>query len=148
VAAGIVLGRLTRRIAPGPARWRAALALRFAFAFLVLHGVVRPFVDPLKEMRGGVIEAAALVPPDEPLLAFSADETTLAVVPFYSGRIATNAERPVAALRALATGPAKHLLVMDKDVKRMGPALFARVALVKAVPVSATRELHVYALKP
>jgi hypothetical protein len=144
LAAAIWLRRV-RRFVPPPS-FRTAWALVVLFA--LVHAAIRPLVDPAKDMAEGAAEAASLVPADEPLLVFSGDETTLAVVPFFSGRLVANAEKPADAIRALDAGPSKHLLVMDKDVKRMGTALESRVTLVRTVRFAATRDVNVYALKP
>lgn len=144
IGAAFCARRARRLAAVSPARTLWALTV----LFLVLHGVVGPLVDPLRDMSAGSKEAAALVPTDEPLVAFDADETTLAVVPFFTGRLVANVEDPSDALRALEHGPSKHLLVMDKDVKHLGAALAKRLDLVQTVRFSATRSVNVYALKP
>lgn len=128
-----------------PSAGRAAWALVVLYAFV--HAAVGPLIDPLRDMSGGAREIASLVPADEELLAYSADETTLAVVPFYSGRVVANVEAGAKAIRAFEVGTSKHLLVMDKDVPRMGQALVSRLDLVKTVRFSATRDVNVYAFK-
>ena len=137
--------RRVKRISLPPAG-RAAWALVVLYAFL--HAAVGPLIDPLRDMSAGAREIASLVPADEELLAYSADETTLAVVPFYSGRLVDNVESGGKALRGLETGVSKHLIVMDKDVPRMGQALTSRLVLVKTVRFSSTRGVNVYAYRP
>src|SRR4030095_6085628 len=87
----------------------AALALTFVAQLLV-----RPMIDPRKNMRPGVLELAASIPAGEELVGYDLDETTLAVVPFYSGRL----------LRDLRTAGdpvlrPRHLVVLEKRRERL-----------------------------
>ena len=150
LAAAIWVRRVRRMVPPVPVRTAWALVLLFAF----LHTAVRPLLDPLRDMSAGSREIAALVPANERFVAFDADETTLGVVPFHSGRVLENikgrndSETVRMALDALESGSAGHLVVMDSDVRKLTPALKQRLDLVKTVRVSATRDVNVYVLKP
>ena len=106
----------------------------------------RPVIDPARDMSAGAREVAALVPAGEPLLGFSADETTRAVIPFYSKRILANVEKVPEVMAAFDSGTTRHLVVMDKEVRKLTPALLDRIELVKAVRLNATRVLNVYVL--
>lgn len=135
----------------GQAKWLKGtlrVAVLFPIVIALVHFGVFPRLDVLRDMSAGSREIAALVPADEKLLALSADETTLATVPFHSGRILANVEDPAEVLKAFDSGATKHLVVMDKDVRKLTPALKQRLDLVKTVRVSATRDVNVYVLKP
>jgi 4-amino-4-deoxy-L-arabinose transferase-like glycosyltransferase len=155
-----------RRVIPTPARGVRVASSLFT-VYLILHGAALPLVDPPREMSAGARRIAQLVPPGEKLLSLSADETTRAIVPFYSGRILEDrggdrCEEAVA--KELDAGTTKYLVVMDKDVERLPshevkdrvtgkvrrrtPDLLARLDLVEAVTVSATRVVNVYKVKP
>ena len=113
-------------------------------------GVVRAAVDRVKELRTGAVAAAALVPPDEPLLGLDCDETTLAVLPFYTGRILENFATAEEAAKALRGGPGRHLLVLQRDpegpLQREPPAFLRnRLRLVATVPLAMDRGIAVFA---
>ena len=139
----------------------ARAAALLVVLFVLVHVGVFSRLDAFRNMEAGSREIAELVPAGERFIALDADETTLGTVPFHSGRILENipspsdAERvagaPSAAAKALArfdSGDIKHLVVMDKDVGKLGPELKRRLALVKTVRLSATRDVNVYVLKP
>ena len=102
---------------------------------LVFHAAIRPLIDPLKNLKPGALEIARSVPEEEPILAFAPDETTRAVVPFYSGRILVETDEPETA---------GHLVVIDSAEKKLPEA--ARRGLVKVADVrlGATRRASVY----
>ena len=143
VAASVVIQRRARGDRVRLARNAACMVLA---AFLVVHLALRPVIDPARDMSAGAREVAALVPAGEPLLGFSADETTRAVIPFYSKRILANVEKVPEVMAAFDSGTTRHLVVMDKEVRKLTPALLDRIELVKAVRLNATRVLNVYVL--
>jgi 4-amino-4-deoxy-L-arabinose transferase-like glycosyltransferase len=152
--------RLIPRTALGP-----QLAASLVTVFVVVHGAALPLFDPAKRMAEGARRVAELVPPGEKLLAISADETTRAILPFYTGRILHDwggdwSAEQVA--KEFDKGTARYLIVADDDVDELSPRkvrdpvtnrvrttpdLAARLELVEAVQVNATRVLHVYALR-
>lgn len=144
LGAAVWVRRVRKLVPPAPVRTAWALVVLFA----LLHAAVRPLLDPLRDLSAGSRAIAALVPGNERFLGLSSDETTLAIVPFYTGRILENVEDPEEALAALEAGETRHLVVMDKSVRKLTPALKKRLELVETVAVSATREVGVYALKP
>jgi 4-amino-4-deoxy-L-arabinose transferase-like glycosyltransferase len=122
--------------------WLAARPLRapvvagvLVLLALVFHAAIRPLVDPLKNLKPGALEIARAVPESEPILAFEPDETTRAVVPFYTGRILVETDEPETA---------RHLLVIDGAEKKLPDG--ARRGLVKIADVrlGATRRASVY----
>jgi 4-amino-4-deoxy-L-arabinose transferase-like glycosyltransferase len=131
-------------VATARAPQRRALALALAGPLLLLlftsHALARPLLDPVKGLRAGALAAAAAVPDGEPLLSFDADETTLAVVPFYAGRTV----RDLAADRILEvmerTG-ARHLLTMDYSLNKLPEAVRARLAVVRTLAFTPTRSI-------
>ncbi len=144
LAAAIWVRRVKGFVPPAPVRTTWALVMLFA----LLHAAVRPLLDPPRDLSAGARQIASLVPENERFVALDADETTLAFVPFYSGRILENFETADEALAALGSGATKYLVVMDKDIRKLTPALKRRLELVKTVEITATREVNVYALKP
>src|SRR5262249_30145526 len=142
-ASFVFIGALLR------SRWtsRATVAPTvLVLAFLILHLVARPVLDPLFEMKTGAKAATKLIPDSEPVLAFHADETTLAIVPFYTGHSLANTETAEEAFRALVRGPATRLIVAENRAARLGPDLEAQLELARTVRLSATRTLKVYEL--
>ncbi len=122
--------------------WLAARPLRapvvagaLVLLALVFHAALRPLIDPLKNLEPGALEIARAVPESEPILAFAPDETTRAVVPFYSGRILVETDEPETA---------RHLVVIDSAEKKLPEE--ARRGLVKIADVrlGATRRASVY----
>ncbi len=118
----------------------AALVLVFAW-----HAAGRPFADPVKSMRDGALRVAAAVPAGEELLGLSLDETTIAVVPFYSGRTIRNVETWKAAREQFDAGRTRHLVVMDKHVERkLGERARTELDPVARLRFAETRELWVF----
>jgi 4-amino-4-deoxy-L-arabinose transferase-like glycosyltransferase len=113
----------------------SAVAGAFVLLALVFHAAIRPLIDPLKNLKPGALEIARAVPAEEPILAFAPDETTRAVVPFYTGRILVETDEPETA---------GHLVVTDSAEKKLPEA--ARHGLVKVADVrlGATRKASVY----
>ena len=122
-----------------------SVALLAVVTFFVLHFSARELLDPFRDMSDGARRIEALSA-DRPLLAFSADETTLAVIPFYSSThvLVLNSENPAFLLERLRSGRSKHLLVMDKDVRKLSKELRKGLVLRETVRLSATREVAVY----
>lgn len=121
-----------------PARSGALAALGFA---LLVHAGLRPLIDPVKDLRRGALEAAD---PGGPLLGFQLDETTLAVVPFYSGRFVRNLEEPDRVLPELERGPARGLLLMQGAERRLDGETLRQLEKVKDVRFNPTRSLSLY----
>jgi 4-amino-4-deoxy-L-arabinose transferase-like glycosyltransferase len=117
----------------------ALLAGALAFTF-VAQLLVRPMIDPQKNMRPGVLELSASIPAGEELVGYDLDETTLAVVPFYSGRL----------LRDLRTAGdpvrrPRHLVVLEKRRAKLPAELANLYDFEHTVPVPG-RDLAVYRL--
>jgi len=139
-----------RRLIPRAARG-VRLAASLVTVFVVVYGVAMPLMDPVKRMAEGAKRVAELVPREEILLSFEADETTRAILPFYTGRLLEDRCGKGAAeeiAKEFDAGTTRHLLVMDKYADNLPPPLLARLALVEDVQVNATRVIHVYALTP
>jgi hypothetical protein len=121
-------------LAAKPLRASVVAGVLVLFALLV-HTAIRPLIDPLKDLKPGALEIARAVPEDEPILAFAPDETTRAVIPFYSGRILAETKEPETA---------RHLVVIDSAEKKLPEP--ARQGLVKIADVrlGATRRASVY----
>jgi 4-amino-4-deoxy-L-arabinose transferase-like glycosyltransferase len=129
-------------------RSRAAACASLALAtFLFWHAVLTPFIDPLKDMRDGTRELVARVPENEPLLGVSLDETTRAIIPYYSGRLVENAASSEHALAKLSSGSARHLFVMPVAEPQLDPALRARLHLVEHKMLNANRSLDLFAFE-
>ncbi len=105
---------------------------------------LRPLIDPAKDLREGALEIARSVPADEPLLGFAIDETTRAVVPFYTGRILRSVETPDRALAELESGPARHLVVTESAEKKLDEATRRRLVKVTSVRFNPTRTATLY----
>jgi 4-amino-4-deoxy-L-arabinose transferase-like glycosyltransferase len=154
-----------RRLVPATASG-LDLAASLVTLFLIVHGLAFPLLDPLREMSLGARTVGSLVSPGRPIVAFHPDETTRAVVPFYTGREFVTVVTVKQALAALDAG-ATHLLVQDKDRGKLYPeqrtspaktpqaeenekltaALVARISLVETVRLNATRAVDVYEVR-
>jgi 4-amino-4-deoxy-L-arabinose transferase-like glycosyltransferase len=115
-----------------------AAALAFTFVAQLLG---RPMIDPQKNMRPGVLELSASIPAGEELVGYDLDETTLAVVPFYSGRL----------LRDLRTAGdpvlrPRHLVVLEKHRAKLPAELADLYDYEHEVVLVEGRELAVYRL--
>jgi 4-amino-4-deoxy-L-arabinose transferase-like glycosyltransferase len=130
----------------------ASLARACAYSalamFLVWLCVVQPFIDPLKNMSDGARRSMGEVPASEPLLGLALDETTRAIVPYYSGRFIRNVARPEEALDALRSGPSKHLVVMDNAEHDIDAELRAHLSAPDRKRLDAGRALNVYSYVP
>ena len=135
-ASSLTSERLTVAVA------RCALA-----TILVWHGVLTPLIDPLKDMRDGTRELVSRVPAAEPLLGISLDETTRAIIPYYSGRLVENAPSSEHALAKLSSGACHHLFVMPVAEPQLDPALSARLHLVEHKMLNANRSLDLFAFE-
>ncbi len=133
---------LARRLPTGRVAFRAAAVL--SLFTLVFHAGLRPLIDPIKDLRAGSLEIARAVPAGEPLLGFALDETTRAVVPFYTGRILRDVDRPELALAELEAGPSRHLLVMESAEQKLPEEERRRLRPVASVRLSATRSVTLY----
>jgi hypothetical protein len=98
-------------------------------------------------MRDGTRELVARVPENEPLLGVSLDETTRAIIPYYSGRLVENAASSEHALAKLSSGSARHLFVMPVAEPQLDPALRARLHLVEHKMLNANRSLDLFAFE-
>jgi len=137
--------RAARRPDPAAAaRPRRALATAIAAPLLLLllasHTLVRPLLDPVKGLRAGALAAAAAVPAGEPLLSFDADETTLAVLPFYSGRNLRDVA-PDRVVEEMERVGARHLLTMDYSLRKLSEPARARLAVVRTLAFTPTRSI-------
>lgn len=121
-----------------------AVAASVGTACLVWHAAGTPLLDPIKDMRRGAEQLALTVSRDEPLLGLALDETSRAVIPFYSGRIIRSVTTSAKALEELATGPSRHLVVMEPVGVKLDADLHNRLHALKTIRLSATRELTVY----
>jgi 4-amino-4-deoxy-L-arabinose transferase-like glycosyltransferase len=141
-ALGAAATAFCARREPGRAAVASALGLAFLF-----HAAVRPIVDPIKDLRPGSLEIAAAVPEAEPLLGFALDETTRAVLPFYTRRTIRSVDRPELALAELRSGPSRHLVVTDSGEGKLGDEARRHLVRVAGVRLGATRSAAVYALE-
>jgi 4-amino-4-deoxy-L-arabinose transferase-like glycosyltransferase len=121
-------------LAAKPLRAPVVAGVLVLFA-LVVHAALRPLVDPLKNLKPGALEIARAIPETEPILAFAPDETTRAVVPFYSGRILSEAKDPASA---------RHLVVTDSAEKKLPEEVRRGLVKVADVRLGATRTASVY----
>lgn len=119
------------------------LAAALAFTF-VAQLVLRPVVDTLKSMREGVLELSASIPPDEELVGYDLDETTLAVVPFYSGRLLRDLEAEGDPVRVPDPQRSRHLVLLQKRRANLPPELAQHYDYEHTVELVAGRELAVY----
>jgi 4-amino-4-deoxy-L-arabinose transferase-like glycosyltransferase len=137
--------RAARRPDPAvaaPRRRALATAIGAPLLLLLLasHALVRPLLDPVKGLRAGALAAAAAVPAGEPLLSFDADETTLAVLPFYSGRIVRDVA-PERVVEEMERSGARHLLTMEYSLRKLPEAARARLAVVRTLAFTPTRSI-------
>jgi len=131
-----------RRELPSLARWTSAAALA---TFLMWMCVVQPFLDPLKDMTERTREIVARVPADERLLGVALDETTRAIIPYFTGRFVTNAPDMEAALTELSAGTSRHLFAMPGAEEGFDPALRKHLRLVEHKLLNASRALDLFA---
>ncbi len=128
-------------------RPRVPTLLAAALAFtLVAQLVLRPMIDPQKNMRPGVLELAASIPAGEELVGYDLDETTLAVVPFYSGRLLRDLWPEGDPVRVPDPSRSRHLLLLAKRRDRLPPELASRYDFEHTVFVPG-RELAVYRMR-
>jgi len=116
--------------------------------FLVWSCVVQPFIDPLKNMSDGARRSMDEVPASEPLLGLALDETTRAIIPYYTGRFIHNVARPEEALDALRNGPSKHLVVMESAEHEIDAGLRVHLSTPVRKRLDAGRALNVYGYVP
>ncbi len=124
-------------------RVQALLAAALGFTF-VAQLLVRPMLDPLKSMREGVLELSASIPPGEELVGYDLDETTLAVVPFYSGRLLRDLRQPGDPVRVPDPSRSLHLVLLQKRRTELPPELAQHYDYEHTVELVAGRELAVY----
>jgi 4-amino-4-deoxy-L-arabinose transferase-like glycosyltransferase len=120
----------------------AALALTF-----VGQLVLRPILDTRKSMRAGVLELSASIPSGEELVGYDLDETTLAVVPFYSGRLLRDLRRAGDPVQMPDPRRSRHLVLLQKRRDRLPPGLAGLYDCVHTVELVEGRELAVYRLR-
>jgi 4-amino-4-deoxy-L-arabinose transferase-like glycosyltransferase len=130
-----------RRSVPPLARSSALAALATILVWLC---AMQPFLDPLKDMSDGARRSMSVVPDDEPLLGLALDETTRAIIPYYTGRLVRNVATTAEALDALERGPSKHLVVMDNGEQNIDAALRVRLQPIAREKLDAARTLNVY----
>jgi len=129
-------------------RPRAASVLAAAVAFtFVAQLVLRPMIDPLKSMQPGVQELSSSLPPGEPLFGYDLDETTLAVVPFYSGRLLRDLLPERDPVQVILQSGSRHLVLIHKRRDKLPPALADRFDLQHSVELLPGRSLDVYRLR-
>ena len=112
-------------------------------AFVASAALVRPLLGAEKDLSGRAAEVARATPGDEDLLGLYVDETTVAVLPFYTGRVVRQVDTARAAVSLLDEGGFPYVLVPERDVARLGP-LRRRLTLVTSVPWSRGRNLLVF----
>jgi hypothetical protein len=152
----VALAVLAFRASRGPvavAARRAAVAIA-AMVFL-FHAGGRPLIDrPVNDMEQGAIELARAVPESEEMLAVAPDETTRAVVPFYTGRMLRPVRppphpkgTPPGPLRTpgpLGTTPWRYLVVIDSSEPSIDAETRAHLHLERTVALNGERTVHVY----
>jgi 4-amino-4-deoxy-L-arabinose transferase-like glycosyltransferase len=138
---------LATRRSEAAAAARSFAAALLAFTFVAQAGL-RPLIDPAKDLREGALEIARSVPESEPLLGLALDETTRAVVPFYTGRLIRSVETSERALAELESGPARHLVVQEGAERRLDEATRKRLSKVAAVRFNPTRSATLYRFEP
>jgi 4-amino-4-deoxy-L-arabinose transferase-like glycosyltransferase len=143
--AGLVLfiRALRARTASTPALAGASAAGALAL-FLIWHSAVQPLVDPLKDMGEGARVSMRDIPADEPLLGLALDETSRAIIPYYTGRFILNVATSSDAIEALEKGPSRHLVVMDNVEHKIDATLRAKLRPVSQPRLNAVRVLNVY----
>ncbi len=122
----------------------AATAALWPGVFLLLWGFVLPLLDPLKNMDAGASEIATHVPMRESLVGFNLDETTRAVIPFYSGRLIENITSADELGARLAARRIHHLVLMDEMNAGIETTLRSQFVREGNIRLSATRVLHLY----
>lgn len=127
-------------------RASSLLAAAVAFTF-VAQLVLRPLIDPLKDMQPGVQELDASIPAGEPLCGFDLDETTLAVVPFYSGRLLRELRPEADPVRMLVKTGSRHLVLLQKHRDELPPAFEGKLDLEHTVELVPGRALDIYRLR-
>ena len=151
IAAGIwILGPhalVRRRLLPAGARG-LHVAAAFVTVYIVYFGAVVPVIDSLRDMSKGVREVASLVPEPETIVTLHADETTRAVIPFYTGRAFENVLTAEDAIEAIDAGRLRHLVVYEKAGQYLTAALRRRLVPVKTIALNSTRKVDVYAIAP
>ena len=126
-------------------RMRSAAAVTgVGLAFFLWHSALTPAIDSFKDMSRGARELAKAVPDEEQLIGLALDETTRAVVPFYSQRLIRSLATPTMAIDELDAGTSHHLVIMDRPGTRMDAQLIDRLHAVRTVRLSATRSVTVY----
>ena len=127
-------------------RVQALLAAALAFTF-VAQLVLRPVVDKQKNMRAGVLELSESIPAGEELVGYDLDETTLAVVPFYSGRLLRDLRQAGDPVRVPDPRRSRHLVLMQRRSIQLPPELASLYDFEHTVELVAGRELAVYRLR-
>jgi 4-amino-4-deoxy-L-arabinose transferase-like glycosyltransferase len=120
----------------------AALALTF-----VAQLALRPMIDPQKNMRAGVLELSASIPGNEELVGYDLDETTLAVVPFYSGRLLRDLRQAGDPVRVPDPQRSRHLVLLQKRRAKLPPELASLYDYEHTVELLSGRELDVYRMR-
>lgn len=152
VAAGLVtlviaLRALKATAAKTPRPLALAAVPPLLAMLLVSHVLVRPLLDPVKGLKAGAIAVATAVPAGEPLLAVDPDETTLAVVPFYGGRLVVEIPREGLVAEMEHRG-ARHLLVMENGFGRLPEEARAHLKPVRTIEFTPTRSVELLELAP
>ncbi|MBK7642141.1 MAG: glycosyltransferase family 39 protein [Planctomycetes bacterium] len=124
----------------------ALLGAVLAFTF-VAQLVLRPVIDRQKNMRPGVLELSASIPAGEELVGYDLDETTLAVVPFYSGRLLRELRQGGDPVRVPDPSRSCHLIVLEKRRAKLPPELASRYDYEHTVQLVEGRELAVYRMR-
>jgi hypothetical protein len=127
-------------------RVQALLAAALAVTF-VAQLALRPMIDPQKNMRAGVLELSASIPEAEELVGYDLDETTLAVVPFYSGRLLRDLRQAGDPVRVPDPQRSRHLVLLQKRRTQLPPELASLFDYEHTVELVPGRALDVYRMR-
>ncbi len=89
-----------------------------AIALLAADFAIVPAIDRKKSLAAASREVARLVPPDRPICAIYADETTRGMVPLYTGRPLTRIASIADLEKRVREEGEVHLLTVDKSERR------------------------------
>jgi hypothetical protein len=98
-------------------------------------------------MRAGVLELSASIPAAEELVGWDLDETTLAVVPFYSGRLLRDLRQGGDPVAVPDPQRSRHLVLLQKRRARLPPALASLYDYEHTIELVEGRALDVYRLR-
>jgi 4-amino-4-deoxy-L-arabinose transferase-like glycosyltransferase len=96
--------------------------LVWCVVFFVVNVTAYRIIDPVKDLRptvDGLVEKGAFEPV---LVGYRLDETTMGMIPFYSGRTIENIEGRIPLREWLAANPEGHVLVFERFLHRLPKA--------------------------